>query len=335
LPAPPKPTAAPQEEPTPPLPTGISVVSTILIVFGIAAVLFAGFALWGSHVIQEREQDRLRAELAERFVIDRASADTGAEAEGAVVAGSEFGGEPAEGEAGAEGEESEQGGPEELGEAGPGDPIAVLRIPEVGVDQVVVNGTTTEQLRRGPGHLRGTSLPGQKGNVVIAGKRATYGAPFADIDKLRKGDEIELSSSSGTYVYEVEDVEVAKPGEDEDFTAPAEANQLTLFSAEPRYQGGRQLVVVAKFTGDDEAPPLIAVPPGFEPRTDELGLGRDPTAWASVMLFLVLIALTVAGLVWARRRWTPWAVWAIGAPILLGLGVLLYENLLRWFPSTV
>jgi sortase A len=322
------PSAAPERSPA------ITVVSTALIVVGTVAVLFAAFALWGSHLVQARDQDRLRGELALRFTIDRASEDAGGD-QSTVVAGSEFGGEPAEGEDAAGGGASGPKEPEAVGPPGPGDPIALLRVPAIGVNQVVVNGSAAEQLRLGPGHLRGTSRPGEKGNVVIAGKRATYGAPFADLDRLRRGDEIELSTAAGTYTYEVDKVDTLEPAEDEDVVGPTEANVLTLVTAEPRYQARERLVVRAEFAGEADDPPLVVVPPGFEPRPDELGLGRDPTAWASIVLFVVLVALTVAGLVWARRRWTGWAVWVVGAPILVGLGVLLFENLLRWFPSTV
>ena len=312
----------------------ISLTATVLMVTGAFAVLFAAFALWGSHFVQARDQDRLRGELAERFTIDRASEASGGDT-ATVVAGSEFGGESDGSEAEGSGTGSGPAEPEPIGPPGPGDPIALLRVPAIGVDQVVVAGTAAEQLRLGPGHLRGSSKPGEKGNVVLIGKRATYGAPFADLDRLRRGDELTLSTAAGTYTYEVEKVEVLEPSKDEDVVGPAEANLVTLVTAEPRYQARERLVVRARYAGDADDPPLVVLPPGFEPRPDELGLGRDPTAGASVALFVVLLALTVAALIRARRTWTGWALWVVGAPVLVGLGVLLFENLLRWFPSTI
>jgi sortase A len=301
----------------------------VITVIGVVTVLFAVFAMWGTAVLQQRDQDRLRAELTQRFVVDRASADTGAEADGTVIAGSEFGG-------GTEADaEDEANAPEQLGPAGPGDALALLRIPEIGVDQVVVAGTGVEQLRKGPGHLRGTSRPGERGNVVIAGKRSTYGSPFGNLDMLRKGDKIELATAAGTYRYKVTEVSTVEPEKDSDVVGPAEENQLTLFTANPRYQAAERLVVVAELDDDQDGPPLVKVPPGFEPNSDELGLGRDSTAGAAVMLFGLLLALAGVGLVWARRRWTTWATWAVAAPVMVALGVLFFENLLRWFPSTV
>jgi hypothetical protein len=66
-----------------------------------------------------------------------------------------------------------------------------------------------------------------------------------------------------------------------------------------------------------------------------LGLGRDANALPSVMLFIVLIVLSVIGFVWVRRRWTTWALWAVFVPIWLAGGVMLFENMLRWFPATL
>ena len=59
-----------------------------------------------------------------------------------------------------------------------GSAVAVLKIPAIGVDQVVVYGTSAADLMNGPGLMQGTSLPGSPGNSVIAGRRVTFGAPF-------------------------------------------------------------------------------------------------------------------------------------------------------------
>ena len=70
----------------------ISLTATVLMATGAVAVLLAAFALWGGHLVQARDQDRLRGELAKRFTIDRASEASGGDT-ATVVAGSEFGGE--------------------------------------------------------------------------------------------------------------------------------------------------------------------------------------------------------------------------------------------------
>ena len=52
---------------------------------------------------------------------------------------------------------------------------------------VIVEGTGTEDLKRGPGHYPGTAMPGQVGNFVVAGHRTTYGAPFNRSTTIKAG----------------------------------------------------------------------------------------------------------------------------------------------------
>lgn len=84
-----------------------------------------------------------------------------------------------------------------------GHAFAVIRIPRLGLNAVVVQGTSTADLRKGPGHYRITGIPGAGRVVAIAGHRTTYGAWFRHIDELRKGDPVELEFRGVDYVYEV------------------------------------------------------------------------------------------------------------------------------------
>lgn len=84
-----------------------------------------------------------------------------------------------------------------------GDPLTRVEIPKLGVDVVVVEGTTLSALRAGAGHYPNTPLPGEAGNVAIAGHRTTFGAPFNRIDELAPGDDIVLTTPVGRHVYEV------------------------------------------------------------------------------------------------------------------------------------
>ena len=73
------------------------------------------------------------------------------------------------------------------GVSSPGSPMALLRIPSIGVSQVVVEGTTGSELAKGPGHYRSTVFPGGAGDSVILGRQAAFGGPFARITDLRRG----------------------------------------------------------------------------------------------------------------------------------------------------
>jgi sortase A len=84
-----------------------------------------------------------------------------------------------------------------------GHAFALIRIPRLGLSAVVVEGTATADLRKGPGHYRITGVPGAGRVVAIAGHRTTYGAWFRHIDDLRKGDPVELDFRGVAYVYKV------------------------------------------------------------------------------------------------------------------------------------
>ncbi len=82
-----------------------------------------------------------------------------------------------------------------------GQGLTRLRIPELGVAVLVVEGTTPSALKAGAGHYVGTPLPGEEGNVAIAGHRTTFGRPFNRIDELTAGDKIYLDTPFATFEY--------------------------------------------------------------------------------------------------------------------------------------
>ena len=84
-----------------------------------------------------------------------------------------------------------------------GQGLTTLRIPKIGVDAVVVEGTTPSAVRAGAGHYVDTPLPGEVGNVGIAGHRTTYGRPFNRLDELRPGDTAELETPFDVHTYRV------------------------------------------------------------------------------------------------------------------------------------
>ena len=88
--------------------------------------------------------------------------------------------------------------------ATPGDPLGRIRIPRIGVVGGLRGGHGHRRPARGPGHYPATPLPGQRGTVAIAGHRTTYGAPFHDVDDLRRGDPIVLAMPYGRFTYRVQ-----------------------------------------------------------------------------------------------------------------------------------
>jgi sortase A len=84
---------------------------------------------------------------------------------------------------------------------GIGDGLTLLRIPKLGLKVLVVQGTTPAALRAGAGHYLGTPLPGEAGNVGIAGHRTTFGRPFNRLDEMRPGDVVTLETPFAIYTY--------------------------------------------------------------------------------------------------------------------------------------
>ncbi|MBA3735818.1 MAG: class E sortase [Actinobacteria bacterium] len=85
----------------------------------------------------------------------------------------------------------------------PGQAIGRIRIPRMGVNMVLVNGTDHDTLKKGPGRDGRTFMPGENRLVYIAGHRTTYLAPFSHIDRLRSGDRFTIEVPYGTFIYAV------------------------------------------------------------------------------------------------------------------------------------
>ncbi len=136
-----------------------------------------------------------------------------------------------------------------------GDALARIEIPRIGVDDIVVAGVETSDLKRGPGHFPDTPLPGQLGNAAIAGHRTTYGQPFRNVDKLDPGDEIRVTTLSGVYVYRVTGQQIVSPSEYQVVatTDPTRAN-LTLTSCHPVFTARERIVIFSELAYTESAP---------------------------------------------------------------------------------
>jgi sortase A len=126
-----------------------------------------------------------------------------------------------------------------------GHALGELRISRIGLHAIVVRGASADDLRRGPGLLDGTPLPGLHGTTAIAGHRTTYGAPFRHIDALRRGDPITLRMPYGTYRYAVEGTRIVDPA-DLSVLRRVHHDRLVLSSCEPLFSAAQRIVVFAR-----------------------------------------------------------------------------------------
>jgi sortase A len=109
--------------------------------------------------------------------------------------------------------------------------IGRIEIPRLGVSTIFIEGASDETLQRAVGHIAGTALPGEGGNVGIAGHRDTFFRPLRDI---QKGDIITLTTLGGKFNYRVVSTLVASPTE-VSVLDPGEGERLTLVSCYPFY----------------------------------------------------------------------------------------------------
>ena len=155
-----------------------------LIGLGCLVLYFLVYQLVGTNASADNEQNSLRKELEQSW-----SAQAGV---------------PATNRAGASRGAS--------GKAVPvGKGIALIQIPKIKVEKVVVQGVGRDDLKKGPGHVPSTVMPGQVGTFAISGHRTTYGAPFFRLNELVKGDIITVISRTEIFTYSVTATRIVRP----------------------------------------------------------------------------------------------------------------------------
>ncbi len=131
-----------------------------------------------------------------------------------------------------------------------GGPIGRIRIPRIGADFVLIRGTSTSDLREGPGVYPQTSFPGAAGTTAIAGHRTTFLAPFRHIDKLARGDTVTVDMPYGRFIYSVIGHRVVKPT-DIAVIDPVGYSRLVLSACTPLYSAAERWIVFARLVRID------------------------------------------------------------------------------------
>lgn len=212
-----------------------------------------------------------------------------------------------------------------------GTPIAYLEIPKLDLHQVVAEGTTGSVLFDGPGHRRDTPLPGQVGTSVVMGRRAAFGGPFADLDTLRTGDKIVVTTGQGVFDFEV--VGVRRDGDPVPARPAADASRLTLVTAAgSAFLPNGGLRVDAQLTGDAVGGARRPFSASSLPREEGLMAGDSSTLWALVLWLQALVLLAI-GAVWAWQRWGRAYTWIVFLPTLLLVGLAASGEAFRLLPN--
>jgi len=123
-----------------------------------------------------------------------------------------------------------------------------LQIASISVDAPVVQGDGWEQLKKGVGQHIGSPNPGQKGNLVLSAHNDVFGEIFRDLDRLKPGNEVVVSTSQQSYVYIVRQTQIVEPTRVE-VMAPSSDAVLTLISCYPYMVDNQRIVVTATLQG--------------------------------------------------------------------------------------
>jgi sortase A len=281
----------------------VSITGKVLIGAGILVLLFTAYQIWGTSFQEGRTQNSLRNTLSSETndaAIRRALAEasaldklpTGPPRTAPTTAA------PSEGE-----------------------PVGDLRIPVIGINQVFVEGTNTGDLRKGPGHYTGTPLPGQDGNASIAGHRTTYGHPFYNLDGVKKGDPIVVTTLQGIFVYDAISTQVVSPN-DVSVISNVFANWLTLTTCNPRFSATTRLIVHAKLA-HSQLFPNSGLPAARDRTPQSNDLAGDSSVQLTDTLFWGFLFLVAGGGIlyaawrFRRQRWLIYGGGTVGLLVLL------------------
>ncbi len=288
---------------------GLATLGAVLTGTGVLILLFVAYQLWGTGLYSAQAQDDLKAEFRASTEAPAPSATTTTTAPPQVDAP-----------------------PPPSGEA-----VAIIRIPKIGVDWAVVEGVSPADLRKGPGHYPSTPMPGEQGNAAIAGHRTTYGAPFNRLDELNQGDDIQVTTRTGTYTYRVAETKIVRPSQVEVLDPTPDA-RLTLTTCHPKYSAAQRLIVVATLDpGQAATPPPPSPPPAVDLRDSptelaDAGLSGGESRGRTIGWGLATVAVG-ASWWWAVRRRRHWAMYLAG---VLPFGIVLfffYANLELLLPG--
>src|ERR1700722_14137104 len=195
-------------------------VGRVVLVAGVLVLLFIPYLLWGTGLMTARSQAVLRTEFSkaqQRADVSTPSTIANPAPHGPVA----------------------QAAPPILDPA-VGSAVGTITIPKIDLSMVVVEGTGEAQLQTGPGHYPGTPLPGEAGNMAIAGHRTTYLHPFYNLNELVPGDGIPPPTVQGVFLYQMTSSQVVLPT-DVSVVGATLAPQLTLTTCNPRYSASARL----------------------------------------------------------------------------------------------
>jgi sortase A len=229
-----------------------------------------------------------------------------------------------------------------------GQPVGVLAIPALGINQAVVEGVGSSQTVSGPGHVPGTAGLGQRGNAAVVGRNAGYGGVFGRLSQLKRGDRVLTATTEGQSIYVVRRVTAVTIGSAastsgaaptsgtaptvslETLYRPTTDNRLTLITSASSlpWNSSRAIEVTAILRGK----PYVATPQAAR-NSSQLGNTGESGAWAELILSLQALVVIAVGAVILYRRCTVRTAYLLSTAPLVAFTVLAAESISRLLPA--
>lgn len=211
-----------------------------------------------------------------------------------------------------------------------GAPTAWIDAPDLGIDEVVLNGTTSTVLMSGPGHQRDTAMPGQVGHSIVMGRAAAFGGPFGGLSTAAVGTRFQVTTGQGTFDYEV--TAVRADGEKPAALQPGEV-RLTLVTAGGAPFLASGLVQLDARLVSDPVAATAGVLPSLLLEQGESAMVGDPGAVTGLLLWSALLLCAAILAVWASVRWGRWQTWIVAVPVLAAIGVAVSNHIVMLLPN--
>jgi sortase A len=303
-------------------------VGVVLFGLGLLLVAFVAYQLWGTALYEQQAQTHLKSELAQQ--LHHALPTSASHLDGTQRLGLP----PL----------AHQTAPT-TADPSVDQPVGLLSIPKIGILDAIVEGVGEAQLEQGPGHYQGTALPGEPGNVAIAGHRTTYAHPFYNLNELSSGDTIYILTRQGLFHYKVAQTQVVAPTDVAVLASVPGHATLTLTTCNPRYSAATRLVVTAEFDPGPGAPVEAPVPSASSTQEGSVSASTIPgdsltgatnSFWPVVLWSVLTVGLAVtAWLVWRHSpRRLRWIVIVIGVPLVLLCLLVSFEHISLVLPGS-
>lgn len=212
-----------------------------------------------------------------------------------------------------------------------GAPVARISIPAIGLDEIVVEGTSSVALQSGPGHRRDTVLPGQTGTSVLLGRTSAYGGPFSRIQELAPGETISVVTGQGESLFKVIGVRYA--GDPAPPAVTRGHGRLTLQTGRGfPYLPNATVRVDADLVSTTQAIGRRQTTSALLPDSHKAMASDTSTLWALVF-GLQFLLLAEVGVVWAWNRFGRAKTWIVATPVLILGFLLVFDQLTKLLPN--